>query len=57
LELALRDVLDETEPTEENENSLLAELLEHIQRLRKSARVSMAEILFVRLACTFMVAV
>jgi hypothetical protein len=57
LEIALRDVLDETDANEENEHSLLTELLEHIQRLRKSARVSMAEILFVRLACTFMVAV
>ncbi len=56
LELAVRDVLDDTEPAQSKERNLLSELLEHIQQLRKSARVSMAEILFVRLACTFMVA-
>jgi hypothetical protein len=56
LELAVRDVLDDTEPAQTNEKSLLTDLVEQIQQLRKSARVSMAEILFVRLACTFMVA-
>jgi len=57
LELAVRDVLDDTDSSQRDEKSLLSELLEHIQRLRKSARVSMAEILFVRLACTAMVAI
>ena len=57
LELAVRDTLDDTEPAQENERSLLSELLEQIQKLRKTARVSMAEILFVRLVFTFMVAI
>lgn len=56
LEIAVRDVLDDTDPEEGGEVSLLTDLLDHIQRLRKSARVTMAEILVIRLALTCMVA-
>jgi hypothetical protein len=56
LEIAVRDILEDTPSEESEERGLLKELLDHIQILRKSARVSMAEILFVRLAVAFMCA-
>ena len=48
LEIAINDVLDDVAESEERERKLITQLLEHIKRLRKAARVSMAEILFVR---------
>ena len=51
LELAIQDLLEESDEPQSAEHSMLASLIEHIKRLRKSAQVSMAEILFVRLAC------
>ncbi|MFN0129552.1 MAG: hypothetical protein ACKV19_23040 [Verrucomicrobiales bacterium] len=56
LELAVGDALQETDPKDENEVALLTDLLGHIQRLRKSFRVSMAEILVVRLAWVMLAA-
>lgn len=50
LELAIQDLLDEPDVTHSPEQTMLTSLVEHIKRLRKSAQVSMAEILFVRLA-------
>ena len=47
LEIAITDALDDEE--EKRERELLTQLLQHIKGLRKSQRVSMAEILVVRL--------
>lgn len=49
LEIAINDVLDDVPEGEKRERELIAQLLEHIKKLRKSERVSMAEILFVKL--------
>ncbi|MFZ4763716.1 MAG: hypothetical protein ACOYMN_02080 [Roseimicrobium sp.] len=49
LELAVRDVLDEVPQHDVLERELIEKLLEHIKDLRKSERISMAEILFVKL--------
>lgn len=48
LEIAILDALDE-EQYQKRERELLTQLLHHIKALRKSQRVSMAEILVVRL--------
>ncbi len=50
LELALRDALEDVPESDQRERELVAQLLEQISVLRKSARVRMAEILFVELA-------
>ncbi len=50
LEIALHDLLDDLPKDEHNERLLIEQLLAQIRRLRKSRRVSMAEILFVDLA-------
>lgn len=49
LEIAIHDVLDEVAEDDIQERRLLRDLLDHIKHLRKSDRVSIAEILFVRL--------
>lgn len=49
LEIAIHDVLDEVAEDDVQERQLLRELLSHIKDLRRSDRVSVAEILFVRL--------
>lgn len=48
LEIAIIDALDDQQ-YEKEERELLTQLLDHIKGLRKSQRVSMAEILMVRL--------
>jgi hypothetical protein len=48
LELAIRDALDDVK-YDDRERELLTELVGHIKGLRKSQRVSMAEILVVKL--------
>ncbi len=48
LEIAIRDVLDDVPEEDQRERDLIARLLEQIRGLRKSDRVSMAEILFVK---------
>lgn len=48
LEIAIIDALED-EQHEKREHELLTQLLDHIKGLRKARRVSMAEILFVRL--------
>jgi hypothetical protein len=52
LELALRDELEDVPESDERERGLITQLLERITHLRKSARMRMAEILFVELAET-----
>ena len=49
LEIAINDVLDDVPEHEKRERELVVQLLEHIRKLRKTERVSMAEILFVKL--------
>jgi hypothetical protein len=49
LEIALNDVLEELGPAEEWERDLIIQLVEEIRRLRKSERVSMAEILLIKM--------
>ena len=49
LELALRDALEDVPESNARERELVSQLLEQISVLRKSARVRMAEILFVEL--------
>ena len=49
LEIALRDVLDVVAKDDPRERELITQLLEQISHLRKSARMRMAEILFVEL--------
>ncbi|MEZ0273323.1 MAG: hypothetical protein ACAH88_00345 [Roseimicrobium sp.] len=49
LELAVRDILEEVPAAEVRERTLLHELLEMTKKLRQSERVSMAEILLVKL--------
>lgn len=49
LEIAIRDVLDELPSESDRERELIIQLLEKIRIIRKSERVSMAEILFVNL--------
>jgi hypothetical protein len=49
LELALRDALEEVPENNLREREVVGQLLEQISVLRKSARVRMAEILFVEL--------
>jgi hypothetical protein len=49
LEIAISDVLDDLPEGETRERELVMQLLEHIRRLRKTERVSMAKILFVKL--------
>lgn len=48
LEIAISDVLDDLPEGETRERELVVQLLEHIRRLRKTERVSMAKILFVK---------
>jgi hypothetical protein len=50
LELALRDALEDVPETDGREREVVTQLLEQISVLRKSARMRMAEILFVELA-------
>lgn len=50
LEIALIDILDDVPGREKRERKLIAQLLQQIKRLRKTERMRMAEILFVRLA-------
>jgi hypothetical protein len=52
LELALRDQLDDVPDSDDRERGLITLLLDRITNLRKSARMRMAEILFVELAET-----
>ena len=49
LELAIHDVLEDVGEDQVDERELIAKLLEAIRTVRKSERVSMAEILLVRL--------
>ena len=49
LEIAINDVLDDVPEREKRERELVVQLLEHIRKLRKTERVRMAEILFVKL--------
>jgi hypothetical protein len=49
LEIAVQDMLDDLPNDANPERELLMQLLAHIRQMRKSARVSMAEILFVSL--------
>ena len=49
LELAVRDLMDDVPSEEEQEKELLHQLLEHVKKLRQSERVSMAEVLLVKL--------
>ncbi len=49
LELALRDLLDDVPAHDTREHQLLEGLLEHIRTLRRSERVSMAEVMLVRM--------
>jgi hypothetical protein len=49
LELALRDVLDDVPQDDERERELIVTLLDKVRSLRKSKRVSMAEILIVNM--------
>lgn len=49
LEIAINDVLEDVPPDEKRERELIVELLDHIKRVRRSARFSIAQILFVRL--------
>jgi hypothetical protein len=49
LELALRDALEDVAKDDERERGLIEQLLQHIRHLRKSARMRMAEILFIDL--------
>ena len=49
LELAINDVLEELTPAQSQERQLITELLAHIRGLRRSDRVSLANILLVRL--------
>lgn len=49
LELAVQDLLEEVPASEARERNLLNQLLEVAKRLRKNERVSMAEILLVKL--------
>ena len=53
LEIALNDALDDSQSdSEERERNLIEQLLEHIRHLRKSERVSMAEVLLINLKKT-----
>ena len=49
LELAIHDLIEEMPVEEKSEHPLLLDLLKNIRRIRKTDRVSMAEILFVSL--------
>lgn len=49
LEIAIQDQLDELDAGDKWEQKLLSQLLENVKKLRKTDRVSMAEILFVRM--------
>lgn len=49
LEIAIHDVLEDVPESEARERELIRLLLERIRHVRKSERVSMAEILFVKL--------
>ena len=48
LEIAITDALED-KPDEKREHELMTQLLDHIKGLRRSRRVSMAEILVVKL--------
>ena len=48
LEIAISDILDDLPTRETRERELVVQLLEHIRGLRKTERVSMAKILFVK---------
>ncbi len=50
LEIALNDVLDDVPHSDKRERELMMQLRQHIKSLRKSERMSRAEILFVRSA-------
>lgn len=49
LELAILDVLDDVPGPDKRERELIGSLLENIRNLRKNDRVSMAEVLLVRM--------
>jgi hypothetical protein len=49
LEIAIQDILEELTADQEYERTLISTLLEKVKSLRKSERVSMAEILLVKL--------
>lgn len=49
LELAVQDLLEELPASEDHERDLLHELVKMAKKLRQSARVSMAEVLLVKL--------
>lgn len=49
LEIAIHDVLEDVPEDDVRERELIAQLLEHIRKVRKSSRVRMAEILFVNI--------
>lgn len=49
LEISIHDIIDEVPEEDVRERQMLVELLENIKKVRKSDRVSMAEILFVSL--------
>lgn len=53
LEIAINDVLEDVPERDEREQNLILQLLEHIKRLRKTDRVKMAEVLFVKLSLYF----
>lgn len=50
LEIAINDVLEAAPEHEKRERELIVQLLQHIKRLRKTERLSMAQILFARSA-------
>lgn len=52
LELALHDLLDEPDSLSPDEHQLVSDLLTQVSRLRKSGRVSRAEILLVDLSAS-----
>lgn len=49
LEIAIHDVLEDVPQSEVRERELIRQLLEQMRDVRKTERVSMAEILFVKL--------
>ncbi len=49
LEIAVLDLLDDVTEYDRRERDLLSQLLEQIRRMRQTGRISMAQILFVRM--------
>ncbi len=50
LEIALNDLIDDASNTHAKDRVLLEQLLEHVRRLRKAEKVTMAEIVLVKLS-------